>query len=721
MNYGIDMKVHPYHYQLEDARRIHRFGGRCLVASSMGLGKSLTALLFAQAHPKARPLLIICGAGLKFNWLNECKIHFGWHADILDGLRPTRNAFVRNHQILIVNYDILDYRSKEDKPLGWLPYLLQLKPQLVILDEVGSYLGNLHAKRTQAVRKLCKEVPHILALSGTPLVNRPIEMFPTLNLLRPDLFPSLFQYGHRYCNPPEAPIWMADFSFKSLGEIRIGDRIIGWKRDNEMVSRRGYRGSGKQIHYQRRRLVKTTVIDVQRRMSCIVRVKFASGRIIRCTPDHLWLSGNSWGGGDRFVKAKSKNYLCHVIDPILPLPAEKIQSAGWLGGIYDGEGTWPFISQSPEANPLVYKEIQKSLEEMEFAYYEGRNNHYGLAIKGGRKAAVKFLNYCQPIKRRRIEQHILGQRFISKDKITSITPDGFGEVISLTTRTGNYIAWGYCSKNCAARRNPWSGGWDYSGASNLDELHSLVFSTCALRRRTEEVLPQLPAIQRHVVPLPLSNESEYRFAHNDFVDWLSRRHPTKLAKALKAERLVRMGYLKRLAVRLKIPSLINWFDSFLRESDGKLLIAGIHKFLVHALQERYSKTCVVIDGSTSKKDRLLAEQKFQNQKDIRILIGNIKSAGTGLNLTAAGDSAFAEFDWQPGNHVQFEKRCHGRLSNLHGSNSWWLVGNDTIETHLVHVLERKQAILNAVLDGGKGEDLNVFDQLAKALLQEKNQ
>src|SRR5271166_2834880 len=36
--------------------------------------------------------------------------------------------------------------------------------------------------------------------------------------------------GHYACNPAEAPIWMADLSFKSLGEIAVDDQIVGWAK-----------------------------------------------------------------------------------------------------------------------------------------------------------------------------------------------------------------------------------------------------------------------------------------------------------------------------------------------------------------------------------------------------------------------------------------------------------------------------------------------------------
>ncbi len=191
----------PFHFQLEDVRRLHQMGGRALLAWPMGCGKTFAALLHIQRHPDARPVVVVCPAGLKFQWRKEAKKHIGMHADVLEGLNPSKSLPPREPKFVIVNYDILSV-SKHGS--GWLEWLRALNPQLVILDECH-FLGDMRSKRTKAVRKLCQGVPQVIALSGTPLTNRPKELFPILNILRADLFPSWWQYGHKFCGARRTP------------------------------------------------------------------------------------------------------------------------------------------------------------------------------------------------------------------------------------------------------------------------------------------------------------------------------------------------------------------------------------------------------------------------------------------------------------------------------------------------------------------------------------
>jgi len=189
----------PYSYQLKAVRAVHQFGGRALLALPMGTGKSFCSLLYALRHPELRPIVIICPATLKWNWLNECTKHFGLYAEVLEGTKPTRAPFDRNTQILIVNYDILGKRASKHCGDGWLEYLKSINPKLIIIDECHFLSGR--SKRFRWVKSLCKGVPGVLALSGTPLTNRPADLWPTLNIVRPDLYPSFFKFAFEFCNP----------------------------------------------------------------------------------------------------------------------------------------------------------------------------------------------------------------------------------------------------------------------------------------------------------------------------------------------------------------------------------------------------------------------------------------------------------------------------------------------------------------------------------------
>jgi len=202
----------PFPFQLETVKQIESsYNGRCLVALDMGLGKTLISLGFLRRNKNSFPAIIICPASVKYHWEREALEVLKIRPSILEGETPSPadDLFKRN-KIVVINYDILHH---------WLPTLKKLKAQTVIIDE-SQKIANPKTKRTKAIKILCNGTPYILALSGTPLLNRPIELFPTLNILRPDSFNSRFSFAMKYCNPKRTP-WGWDFNGASnLASLR---------------------------------------------------------------------------------------------------------------------------------------------------------------------------------------------------------------------------------------------------------------------------------------------------------------------------------------------------------------------------------------------------------------------------------------------------------------------------------------------------------------------
>ncbi|MEA2483570.1 MAG: SWI/SNF-related matrix-associated actin-dependent regulator of chromatin subfamily A-like protein 1, partial [Thermoleophilaceae bacterium] len=145
---------------------------RTFIADEQGLGKTVQALAAIEAA-SAYPAIVVCPASLKLNWLRECTRWLpGRRAEPLSGRRgPLPLA-----EIIVVNYDVLDARADA---------LAGLEPQALVLDE-SHYIKNPKANRTKAAIDLSSRLPEDalrLALTGTPLVNRPRELVPQLRAL----------------------------------------------------------------------------------------------------------------------------------------------------------------------------------------------------------------------------------------------------------------------------------------------------------------------------------------------------------------------------------------------------------------------------------------------------------------------------------------------------------------------------------------------------------
>ena len=447
------LKKQLFTFQKVGVAFIEKRKGRALIADEMGLGKTIQAAAWLQLHPEKRPAIILCPASLKLNWAKELRETLSTkdNVQILQGTKP----YPITGSIIIINYDILN---------SWVEALQAINPQVLIMDE-SHYVKNSSAIRTKATKKLAKGIPHIIALTGTPIVNRPVEGFNIFQILDRNLFPNFWTYVHRYCG--------------------------------------------------------------------------------------------------------------------------------------------------------------------------ARHN-------------------------------------------------GFG--------------------------------WDFSGATNKEELNQILTSTIMIRRRKADVLKDLPEKLYSFVPMELANETEYRAAEEEFIQYIRFTKGKEAAeKAKKAEHLVKIEHLKQLAVKGKLKQAINWVRDFI-EDGSKLVIFAVHKEVIDQLMNEFKDVAVKIDGSTPAPERHKAVEAFQSDPNIKLFIGNIQAAGVGLTLTASSAVAFLELPWTPGELQQAEDRCH-RIGQKNAVNIYYLLAENSVEYKLAKLLDRKKEVLSAVIDGKPVEEKSLITELIESYLE----
>lgn len=181
-----------YDYQKQGVMFIENKNGRALIADEMGLGKTVQALSWLNLHPDKRPAIVICPSSLKVNWYRECKKWIvGSNPEILESTK----SYKTHGDILVINYDILH---------GWIERLKKINPQVIIADE-AQYIKNPKAKRTTAFKKLNRSVDHLIGLTGTPIDNKPVELYSIISSINPTIFPNYYSYVYKFCGGKRNP------------------------------------------------------------------------------------------------------------------------------------------------------------------------------------------------------------------------------------------------------------------------------------------------------------------------------------------------------------------------------------------------------------------------------------------------------------------------------------------------------------------------------------
>jgi SNF2 family DNA or RNA helicase len=104
---------------------------------------------------------------------------------------------------------------------------------------------------------------------------------------------------------------------------------------------------------------------------------------------------------------------------------------------------------------------------------------------------------------------------------------------------------------------------------------------------------------------------------------------------------------------------------------------------------------VFIRGDVSPTERKANIDRFQSEPKCRVVIGNIRAAGTNITLTAASDIFMLEQSWSPADNMQALMRVH-RIGQTNRVNATFVSLADTIDDVVVATLAEKTADIAAI-------------------------
>lgn len=180
-----------------------------LLADAMGLGKSITAITAARFLDLKT--VIVCPSYVRTVWDNPNNGELKkWWPSILEKLYKPESLSAHDipayAKVILIHYDIIS---------AWAPYIAKWNPNVVIIDECH-YLTNERTQRSQGVRDICKNAQYRWGLSGTPLTNRPKDIWNIIDTLHPNFLGRFFPFALKHCNAhkrsvtPTKVVW--DFS-----------------------------------------------------------------------------------------------------------------------------------------------------------------------------------------------------------------------------------------------------------------------------------------------------------------------------------------------------------------------------------------------------------------------------------------------------------------------------------------------------------------------------
>lgn len=247
----------------------------------------------------------------------------------------------------------------------------------------------------------------------------------------------------------------------------------------------------------------------------------------------------------------------------------------------------------------------------------------------------------------------------------------------------------YGKRYCAAFYN--GHGYDYSGASHVEELASRIHGVFMHRVRKGEVLRELPDKTEELIFLAEN-------APKAVTDFERRELATHSPEDLMQGKLgaEHTSTYRRLLGVAKTPLAIKFICEILSESDESCLVFATHIEVVERLTHGLRKfNPVVITGKIPRDKRNGLVKEFQTNKKKRVFIGNVDACGVGFTLTKATRVIHVEPSWVPGVNDQASDRAH-RIGQKDNVLVQYLVFKNSIDRAVMETNLRKRQTIRHV-------------------------
>lgn len=231
----------------------------------------------------------------------------------------------------------------------------------------------------------------------------------------------------------------------------------------------------------------------------------------------------------------------------------------------------------------------------------------------------------------------------------------------------------------------------------LHELRARMRVNFLVRRLKRDVMKQLPPVSYELAYVEPNGEIKKALQAekllNIDVDKMDNMNPDILGNLATVRR--QMGIAK-------VPRVVEFVATMLEGEARKIVIFAHHRDVIHGLAAKLEKFgVVIIMGATSMIGRELAKEKFIEDPDTHILLGNIQSAGTGIDglQLVCSNAVFAEASWVPGENDQCVERLD-RIGQTEPIEAQFLVAPGSLDEKIIGRAIKKAQAIHVALDGG---------------------
>ena len=245
--------------------------------------------------------------------------------------------------------------------------------------------------------------------------------------------------------------------------------------------------------------------------------------------------------------------------------------------------------------------------------------------------------------------------------------------------------------------------WNVTGASNLEELRDRTSGTI-LRRLKENVL-DLP--DKIITPVYLKLKSKaYEDVMGEYYDWYDKNPEESKSLTVQFSKLTKV---RQIIADEKIHQTIEIAENIIEQGKKVIIFCNFTDSL-NKIVEHFGKTAVKLDGSMAQHERQYSVDQFQENEKIKVFVGNIRAAGTGITLTSGDAVIFNDLSFLPSDMAQAEDRAY-RYGQKNNVLVYYPIYQNTIENIIYDIVNNKKKVIATVM----GDNINPADAAEEIL------
>lgn len=228
-------------------------------------------------------------------------------------------------------------------------------------------------------------------------------------------------------------------------------------------------------------------------------------------------------------------------------------------------------------------------------------------------------------------------------------------------------------------------------SNNLEELKERI-KHLYYRKTKDEIID----VKKIIVPVVYNLTNEQEIEYKNLWDKYEQEKREEGKDVSEIKQLISVAVNRQYISKIMVPNTIKLTEKLIN-NNKKVFIVCCYDEELYALHEYFKNNSVIYNGKINQKQKDAAVEAFNNDENIKILIGNIAAVGVGINLNKSCNHAiFQNLDFTDASFSQACDRIY-RIGSKENAYIYLQYFKNTVYERIVEIIAKKKEISDTLI------------------------